>query len=171
MANVVNNFEAIGLRAVMEFHQYWNELVIQQFYATLEVNQRKEKLIWMTGTRWLEASFSDLAAPCRMDYQHMKEGAVIYDLQELQPEETQGLRYQEASEYGPVGGLRRIPKVMLKLLRRTIMPDDEDYITALAFPNEETIMAIKSGERLDIVEWMVSELISNRQDVDSPLIF
>jgi hypothetical protein len=41
----------------------------------------------------------------------------------------------------------------------------------LAFPDEETIMAIKSGERLDFVEWIVSELIDNRRDEDSPLIF
>jgi hypothetical protein len=41
---------------------------------------------------------------------------------------------------------------------------------------KETVLHVysehtKSGERLDFVEWMVTELITNRRDVDSPLIF
>ena len=86
-------------------------------------------------------------------------------------EAVQGLHYQAASEYGPSGGLRRIPKVMLKLLKRTIVSDDDDDETELASPLYEIIMAMMSGERLDIVEWMVSEMMTNRRDVDSPLIF
>ena len=60
---------------------------------------------------------------------------------------------------------------MLKLLKRTIVPDDDDDETELASPLYEIIMAMMSGERLDIVEWMVSEMMTNRRDVDSPLIF
>jgi hypothetical protein len=68
MASVVNYFQAMGLRGMMELHQDWNEMVIRQFYATLEVIKNKEKLIWMTGTKKLEASFSDLAVAYRLEY-------------------------------------------------------------------------------------------------------
>ena len=76
----------MGLRGLMELHQDWNELVICQFYATLEVIKKKEKIIWMTGTRKLEASFSDLAAACRLDYYEMKQGKIVYGLEEPQNE-------------------------------------------------------------------------------------
>jgi hypothetical protein len=54
---------------------------------------------------------------------------------------------------------------------RTIMPNDDDDETELTSLLYEIIMAMMSGERLDIVEWMVSEMMTNRWDVDSPLIF
>ena len=45
---------------------------------------------------------------------------------------------------------------MLKLLKRTIVSDDDDDETELASPLYEIIMDMMLGERLDIVEWMVS---------------
>jgi len=125
----------------------------------------------MTSTWKLEASFSDLAAACRLDYQEMEEGKIIYDIEVLQKEEVQGLHYQAASDYGPSGGMRRIPKVMVKLLSRTIVPEIDDDDSELEWSVYEFIMAIKSGERLNIVKWMVSEMMTNRRDADSPLIF
>jgi len=60
---------------------------------------------------------------------------------------------------------------MLKLLKRTIVSNDNDDETELVSPLYEIIMDMMLGERLDIVEWMVSEMMTNRRDVDSPLIF
>ena len=61
MADLVDMFKVMGWNKVLEFRQDWNEAVICQFYATLEVQAENEKLIWMTGTRRFEATFKDLA--------------------------------------------------------------------------------------------------------------
>ena len=45
LANLMDMLGVMGWRDVLAFRQDWNELVIHQFYATLEVRAWKEKLI------------------------------------------------------------------------------------------------------------------------------
>jgi len=47
----------MGLRKVMEFRHNWNEFVIRQFYATLEVDMEDVRLTWMTSKKSFTASF------------------------------------------------------------------------------------------------------------------
>ena len=49
MSSLVDLLGVMGWRRILEFKQDWNEAVIRQFYATLEVCAQKEKLIWMTS--------------------------------------------------------------------------------------------------------------------------
>jgi hypothetical protein len=50
MAPMVEMFRVMGWRRAICLKQNWNEAVIRQFYATLEVRMDKERLFWMTGT-------------------------------------------------------------------------------------------------------------------------
>lgn len=54
--------------------------MICQFYATLEVHSEDERLIWMTGTRRVKATYRDLATAVRLDHRKMKRGKLIVEL-------------------------------------------------------------------------------------------
>ena len=62
MNSLVDSLKAMGWEKILGFQQDWNEAIIRQFYATLEVRADKEKLIWMTGTSKFKATFKDLVA-------------------------------------------------------------------------------------------------------------
>ena len=55
--DLVQHFRGMGLRKVMEFMHNWNESIVCQFYATLEVDMEDERLTWMTGKKSFVASF------------------------------------------------------------------------------------------------------------------
>ena len=61
----------------MGFRQDWNEAIIRQFFATLEVRPEKEKLVWMTGTTKCKATFRNLAAAVKLSYGGMKQGKLV----------------------------------------------------------------------------------------------
>ena len=48
--------------------------MVQQFYATLEVNMDKERIKWMIGKGKFKASFRDLAIAYHLNYDELKEG-------------------------------------------------------------------------------------------------
>ena len=58
MIELVDRFEAMGLGNFLQHRCDWNETVIRQFYATLEINMVEEKIWWKTGKRTYYATFS-----------------------------------------------------------------------------------------------------------------
>ena len=44
MTELVDRFETMGLTNFLQHRCDWNETVVRQFYATLEINMEKEKL-------------------------------------------------------------------------------------------------------------------------------
>ena len=59
----------------------------------LEVRANKEKLMWMTGTSKLKATFKDLVATMKLSYHVMKRGKLVNDLPVLGTDEIFGFRY------------------------------------------------------------------------------
>jgi hypothetical protein len=49
LQGLLSKIENVGLKNIMRFRHKWNEAMVQQFYATLEVNHEKETIKWMTG--------------------------------------------------------------------------------------------------------------------------
>ena len=70
----------MGWKKVLGFHHGWNETMIHQFYATLEVHPKHEKLIWMMGTCRVEVAYKDLTATVRLDYRKMKRVKLMVEL-------------------------------------------------------------------------------------------
>ena len=112
----------------------------------------------MTGTRRFKATFKDLAAAVKLSYHGMKQGKLAIDLPVLRIE-VSGFRYQETSVYGPQGGLRRLPKVPFEIMRRTVVPSagGDDY--AIGWPYFEIINAVLSGDPINLLDWMVRQMI------------
>ena len=67
----------------MEFRHNWNEFVIRQFYATLEVDMEDVRLTWMTSKKSFTASFQDFAYLIGLDYVEMKTGKSMSDLPKM----------------------------------------------------------------------------------------
>ncbi|KAG0542208.1 hypothetical protein BDA96_02G083600 [Sorghum bicolor] len=169
--SLVDMFEGVGWRNALGLKQDWNEAVIRQFYATLEVRAQKEELVWMTGTRKFKATFKDLAAAVGLNYQEMKQGKLVVDFPRLQSGDVQGFYYQDTSVYGPQGGLRRIPKLIYEILRRTIVPSAGANDKAIGWPFYEMITAVMSGEKFNLLDWTVNQMLECKRDVHSPLAF
>jgi len=58
LQGLLSKIENVGLKNIMRFHHNWNEAMVQQFNATLEVNNKKETVKWMTGRGKYRASLA-----------------------------------------------------------------------------------------------------------------
>jgi len=118
----------------------------------LEVRADEEKLVWMTGTSKFKATFKYLAAMVQLSYHGMKQGKLVSHLPKLRADEVACFRYSKTTEYGPQGNLRRLPKVILEILRHTIVPmvgwDDH----AMERPSMEIVNVVLSGEPLNMLD-------------------
>ena len=112
----------------------------------LEVHADKEKLVWMIGTSKFKTTFKDLAAAVQLSYHGMKRGKLVSHLPKLRADEVACFRYPETTEYGPQGNLRRLPKVILEILRHTIVPTIGWDDHAMEWPSMEIVNAVLSGE-------------------------
>ena len=160
----------MGWKKELGFCHGWNKTMIHQFYATLEVHLEHEKLIWMMGTRRVEATYKDLAAAVRLDYHKMKRGKLIVELPMLLVGEMPELYYQEDSIFGPKGGMRRTPKVLHEILRHTIMPSIVVEDGAVGWPSLEVIWAILAGDEFNLLDLMVRQMLECKRDMRAPLV-
>ena len=82
----------------------------------------------------------------------MKRGKLVSHLPKLRANEVACFHYLETIEYGPQGNLRRLPKVILEILRHTIVPmvgwDDH----AMERPSMEIVNVVLSGEPLNMLD-------------------
>ena len=62
MSALVDRFEHMGLANFLQHRCDWNETVIRQFYAILEINMVEEKIWWKTRKRVYYATFARFAA-------------------------------------------------------------------------------------------------------------
>ena len=124
----------------------------------------------MTGTSKFKATFKDLATVVQLSYHGMKRGKLVSHLPKLRADEVACFRYLETTEYGPKENLRRLPKVILEILSHTIVPmvgwDDRD----MEWPSMEIVNVVLSSEPLNILDWMVNQMLECKKDMDAPLI-
>ena len=68
MSDLVDRFEQMGLINFLQHRCDWNETIIRQFYATLEISIEQETIWWTTGKRTYYATFAQFAAANQLDY-------------------------------------------------------------------------------------------------------
>ena len=73
MTELVDRFETMGLANFLQHRCDWNETVIHQFYATLEISIEEENIRWKTGKRVYYATFAQFAAANQLDYDFLKD--------------------------------------------------------------------------------------------------
>jgi hypothetical protein len=79
MYELVQRFEDLGIKEFMEHKCDWNDTVIRQFYATVEIVSIEEKLTWMTGKNRYEATFEEFATVNKLNYNEISQGVDITD--------------------------------------------------------------------------------------------
>ena len=125
----------------------------------------------MPGTLRFEATFGDLAAAVKLSYHAMKRGKLVTNLPVLGTDGVSDFRYRETSAYGPHGGLRRLPKVIFEILRRTMISlvgGDEDVV---GWPFFEIVYAVLSGYPINLLDYlMVCQMLACKRDVNASLI-
>ena len=108
--------------------------------------------MWMTRTSRFKATFKDVAAMVQLSYHGMKQGKLASHLPKLRADEVACFRYLETTEYGPLGNLRRLPKVILEILRHTIVPTVGWDDHAMEWPSMEIVNVIMSSEPLNMLD-------------------
>ena len=72
LTELVDRFENMGLANFLQHRCDWNETVIRQFYATLEISMEEEKLWWKTRKRIYYATFVQFAQANELDYDFLR---------------------------------------------------------------------------------------------------
>jgi hypothetical protein len=68
MRDLIPMLQHIGLREFLTHRCGWNNTIIRQFYATVELDFANERIEWMTGKIKYEASFADFARAIKINY-------------------------------------------------------------------------------------------------------
>ena len=68
MSDLVDRFQQMGLANFLQHRCDWNETVIRQFYASLEINMVEEIFRWTTGKRPYYTTFAQFAEANPLDY-------------------------------------------------------------------------------------------------------
>ena len=71
MIDLVARFESMGLTDFLQHRCDWNETIIRQFYATVEIDLDEENLWWMTRKRIYYATFAQFAAANQLNYEFL----------------------------------------------------------------------------------------------------
>jgi len=71
--------------------------------------------------------------------------------------------------FGPKGGMWRIPKVIYEILRHSIVPSTVVEECAIGWPFLEVIYDVMSGEELNLMDLMVSQMLECKRDMSAPL--
>ena len=94
----------------------WNETVIRQLYATLEINIVEETFWWTTGKRTYFATFSQFAAANQLDYDSITSEQSVNVILENPLDENDYPMYYEPANVGiarSFGGIRVLGIIML----------------------------------------------------------
>lgn len=86
----------------------------------------------------------------------------------LSAKEKVGYHYLEAFDFGPPGGLRRLPRVMLEVLRHTIVPSIGQG--AIEWPTLEIINALLNHHSINLLDWLVTQMLECKWDINAPLV-
>ena len=75
----------------------WDEIIIRQFYATLQIDMVEETLAWMTGKRIYHTIFAEFATANLLNYDFLKdEQSVNMVMENLLDENDYSVYYEPA---------------------------------------------------------------------------
>jgi len=175
MSGLVPRFETLGLRDFLEHKCDWNDTVIRQFYATVEVDMINETLFWMTGKRRYEATFREFATVNELDYDF-----IITHSHDITDEATLGIndiiRFYEPTRteihrvFEKSIGLRHHPAVILKIARTTILPKS-GFKDGFVGWHRNFVKHVMDNERMDVVALIMYELLEKKTDFESNIYY
>ena len=100
MSALVDRFETMGLANFLQYRCDWNETVIRQFYATLEISMEEERIWWTTGKKTYYATFAQFAAANELDYDFITNEQSVNVVLEISLDENDYPMYYEPANVG-----------------------------------------------------------------------
>jgi hypothetical protein len=111
---------------LLKFTQFscdWNETIIRQFYATVEVDWDEELVTWMTSTRKYTATFAEFATTCQINYERTQHGEFVWDSDAISVDTHRGFyKPNQYNGHESINGLRVMHVVINKIIRFTLYP-------------------------------------------------
>jgi hypothetical protein len=171
MSDLVDTFETMGL-----YRCDWNETIIRQFYATLEINLDEEKFWWMTGKRIYYATFAQFAVANKLNYEFLTDDESVNIELDFDPDENDYIASYEHAHLGiqrNIGGpqgLRHHPAVINKIARVTFFPrsGNKDKVRG---PYWSLIYHVMQGHKINIIALIMNQLADYRLNLELNLYF
>ncbi|CAL4890308.1 unnamed protein product [Urochloa decumbens] len=176
MVGVVNNFVNIELRDFLENHCDWNETIIRQFYATVEIDMTEKSLEWMTGKRRYQATFAEFAAANEINYESITDDTSYNVLDEnfFELHDITGFyepnRTGIARVYTTITGLRHHPAVINKIIRATILPKS-GYKEKFGGWASNIVHHVMSNHKFDVVNLIMWQILEKKTNIEFNLYF
>ena len=176
MTELVDRFETMGLANILQHRCDWNETVIHQFYATLEISIEEERIWWTTGKRTYYSTFAQFATANQLDYDLMKSEQSVNVLLENPLDENDYPAYYEPTNvgiprmFGGIQGLRHHPAVINKIARVTFMPKsgNKDKVRCHYW---NVISHVMNGNRINILALIMDQLADLRLNLEMNVYF
>lgn len=166
---LVEKFENLGLKAFLEHRCDWNDTIIRQFYATVEVNMEEESLEWMTGQRKYEATFREFATANELNYDFLT-SASRFDISLEDPLSLNDIiRFYEPLRTGipqafeKVTGLCHHPAVIVKIARATVL--------AFVWWTRNFVKHVMDDEKVDVVNLIMHEIREKQTNFETNLYY
>jgi len=139
--------------------------MVRQFYSTLEVNNEKEIIKWMTGKHKFKASFGEFADVCRLDYLTKKKGEQMDSLPKAKKKsEVAQLNSTSNFVYNKIKDLAMEPSVLNSMLQCTLLPKNGNT-DAIRKKYYVAIKSILDGTKVNWVNFLVEELMVCKHEV------
>jgi hypothetical protein len=176
MRDLIPMLQHIGLREFLTHRCDWNNTIIRQFYATVELNFADERIEWMTGKIKYEASFADFAKAIKINYQFTI-GPNIISLQddpEMRDDDITG--YYEPNRtgidcfYGRITGLKHWPAVLSKISRCTLVPKSGYRENFLGY-SRNFVDHVLRGEKMDVVRTIMHQIQFKKKNLEVNIYF
>jgi hypothetical protein len=156
---LVANLHAMGLYDFLGHKRNWNDMIVRQFYATMEIDTMNEKIEWMTGKRRYSATFDEFAIANELDNGFFA-NSIDLDEEDPLPIEQRRQFYEPEStkiqfKIGGPKGLRHHPAVINKIARVTFMPEGGTR-GAIRDKYWNIIHHIMFSKKFDVVKFMMN---------------
>jgi hypothetical protein len=176
MCDLVATFHVLGLKNFFEHRCNWNDNVIRQFYATVEVKKPEQTIEWMTGQRKYTATFREFAAANMLDYDFLTaaDSHNIVDEEEL--DDSYKRRFYEPARLGirthvgKVTSLRHHPAILNKIARVTIMPKSGNR-EVIRHKYWNLISHIMYREKINVILLILEQMADMKTDFDANIPF
>jgi len=176
MADLVPRFESMGLNNFFQHRCDWNETIIRQFHATLEIDLVEEKLWWNTRKRTYYATFAQFAAANELNYEFLTaEDSVNIMMENPMDENDYPMFYESARSgirrsFGKTHGLKHHPAVINKIARVTFMPKsgNKDKVRGLYW---NVISHVMNGDKINIIALIMDQMAELRLNLEMNLYF
>jgi hypothetical protein len=156
-------FQHIGLLQFTQFTCDWNETIIRQFYATVEIDWDEESITWMTATRKCTTTFVEFATTCHINFETSESGECVWNSAPISIDSHRDFyKLNQYNGQGSVNGLRVMPAVINKIMRFTLYPKSGNSDT-ICDHHWNLVDLIMRRQRISIVRFMLNyiEIISS----------